>query len=859
MFFSRLPLVITLIGFVVTASGQTPDALYKSGMHYKDQDKFDSAVMMFEKARAVVVPGSADEIKICSALGNIFKYVVHDFDKAEENYERALSVMQNQDSVDQWDITELYYNLATTNRSQNDYGTALSWCLKAIDGCIAMNDDSFLERTYSIAGNIYRDRHQFDSAIVYYQKGVEVNKRLNKGKDNVTLAGMYGGWGEANYKQGDPGEAERKLSYSVSVYKKNAGVDKPIFFHTVRLLAVVEIEQNKIAAAEDLLKFAEKILAQENLTKGGQVSALHKAYGDLYAAKDMMDKAVEHYDKALVAAGDLKDYAYNALLGEARVLGGTEALECYSKAEKLMIANRAELDTEDAKWNYVDANYRLYENILSTMYDLKDRDEEQLFRFMENSKSKSLSDALREAELKKAVGRNDTLLTKLQDLRQRSLSIQHQVNEKNDVASRDELLSISQKISQLEETINQKYPSYIKTRYEDNAVSLVELKDNLKKTDAVFVEYFWGDENIYSLSITGDSVKLEKVGSSPDIQKIVSQYVSYFTTKGNQYSADVVLEFSKVSHELYSLLLHRYPNRRLVIVPDGPLMQLPFETLVTKPGGDSYNQLSYLLNDHIVSYVFSASHLLATRHAPKGKPSLLAFGFTGGANERSADASRKEIAGSETELLALSDKFPDGTFLYGAGVTEKNFKDNAAKYDLLHLAVHGSGDTGEDYSATLYFRDKDGPEDGHLYWYELYNMNLRASLAVLSSCESGIGKTYRGEGMLSMANAFTFAGCDNIVMGLWKVDDQLSVKLMDTFYSELLNGMAIDEALTMAKRTYLASADQISANPKLWGSLVAYGESPVLTADKIPTGWVVTALTVLVAGIVLLLVKTRKN
>ncbi len=113
-------------------------------------------------------------------------------------------------------------------------------------------------------------------------------------------------------------------------------------------------------------------------------------------------------------------------------------------------------------------------------------------------------------------------------------------------------------------------------------------------------------------------------------------------------------------------------------------------------------------------------------------------------------------------------------------------------------------------------------------------MNLRASLAVLSSCESGIGKTYRGEGMLSMANAFTFAGCDNIVMGLWKVDDQLSVKLMDTFYSELLNGMAIDEALAMAKRTYLASADQVSANPKLWGSLVAYGESPILTADQIP-------------------------
>jgi CHAT domain-containing protein len=237
---------------------------------------------------------------------------------------------------------------------------------------------------------------------------------------------------------------------------------------------------------------------------------------------------------------------------------------------------------------------------------------------------------------------------------------------------------------------------------------------------------------------------------------------------------------------------------------------------------------------------------------------LLAFGFTGGSGVRDVDASKADIAGTETELVALSGKFPDGTFLFGDGVTEKKFKEGAGNYDLLHLAVHGSGDTGEDYSATLYFRDSEGEEDGRLYWYELYGMNLKASLAVLSSCESGIGKTYRGEGMLSMANAFTFAGCSNVVMGLWKVDDQVSVKLMDKFYSELLEGMAIDEALALAKRTYLASADQVSANPKIWGSLVAYGEAQVIKPDEIHAGWVVVAIAVLAAAVFLLVRKTRK-
>jgi hypothetical protein len=82
---------------------------------------------------------------------------------------------------------------------------------------------------------------------------------------------------------------------------------------------------------------------------------------------------------------------------------------------------------------------------------------------------------------------------------------------------------------------------------------------------------------------------------------------------------------------------------------------------------------------------------------------------------------------------------------------------------------------------------------------------------------------------------------------------------MDTFYSELLQRMAIDEALALAKRTYLASADQVSANPKLWSSMVAYGEAQIVRPGELHTGWFLLALVVLVVGVVLLVRKTRKK
>lgn len=871
MLSARASLLIIIVGSVVTAQAQSPDSLFNAGIRYAGQSKFDSAVIMLEKARELFPRDSPKELRTCKELGEIFKYDLHDFDKAEAIYTRALAIQQKIDPSDIDRLTTLYYSLSTTNRSQRDYETALSWGYKSLDGSLRVNKDHYTELAYSTLASIYRDMHEFDSAGAYYKKGIQINEKINHGTANTVLASLYSNLGETSYIQNDLDDAAKKLTYAVSLYQKTRDRDASNYFHTVRLLTVVEIQRNDLQSAETFLALASKIANDSKMERGGQVSELYKAYGDFFAAKKDREEALKYYDKALIATllpgankfdvseVEFKDYAYRNLLAKAMLLKGPEALKCYADAEVLMTLSRQGLDTEEAKWRFVDANYALYEKIFETLYKIQTADDSLILHFMESSKSKSLSDALQEAELKKVLGSGSSLLTRLRDLRQRSISLQHQIDEKNEASVRDELISISQEISQVSEEINLKYPSYIGTRYENNSVSIAALKDRLKEIDGAFVEYFWGEENVYAFMVTSDSAKLHLIGRSAEIEKLVDQYLQFFTTKSNKYSTDDVHRFAEVSNRLYSTLLHPFTNRRLVIIPDGPLMQLPFETLATKPDGDAYNKLSYLLNDHVVSYSFSASHLLAARQPPKNKPTLLAFGFTGGANERSADAAKVEIAGSETELLALSEKFPDGTFLFGDGVTEKNFKDNAARFDLLHLAVHGSGDTGENYSATLYFRDKDGPEDGRLYWYELYNMNLRASLAVLSSCESGIGKTYRGEGMLSMANAFTFAGCDNIVMGLWKVDDQLSVKLMDTFYSELLNGMAIDEALAMAKRTYLASADQISANPKLWGSLVAYGETPILRADEIQTSWVIIALSVLAAAIVLLVVKTRKK
>lgn len=148
----------------------------------------------------------------------------------------------------------------------------------------------------------------------------------------------------------------------------------------------------------------------------------------------------------------------------------------------------------------------------------------------------------------------------------------------------------------------------------------------------------------------------------------------------------------------------------------------------------------------------------------------------------------------------------------------------APDFDIIHLAIHGTGEIQKNFAASLYFQSqRDTLNDGELHAYELYGLKLKALMAVLSSCESGLGKGYKGEGMISMASAFTYSGCENILMSLWKVNDQTSITLMDDFYEHLLEGESIDEALRNAKLNYLERSDELSAHPKIWAPLIAYG------------------------------------
>jgi CHAT domain-containing protein len=181
----------------------------------------------------------------------------------------------------------------------------------------------------------------------------------------------------------------------------------------------------------------------------------------------------------------------------------------------------------------------------------------------------------------------------------------------------------------------------------------------------------------------------------------------------------------------------------------------------------------------------------------------------------------------EIEEISTSIK---GQAFTGTGALGSTFKRTAPDSRILHLAMHSlTNDKVPLYSQLVFSKEPDTLEDGLLHAYELYNMQLNADLAVLSACNTGVGKLQKGEGIMSLSRAFKYAGCPNIVMSLWKADDKATKDIMTSFFENLKDGERKDVALQEARNKYLLQeADDAMTHPYYWATFVLIGDDEAI-------------------------------
>lgn len=386
------------------------------------------------------------------------------------------------------------------------------------------------------------------------------------------------------------------------------------------------------------------------------------------------------------------------------------------------------------------------------------------------------------------------------------------------------------------------FPTYFETKYQPQVITLATIQQQLAP-DQLLIEYLESDSTLYALAIGSEQVSQHQIQFKKETKSLLRQHAALSRSLNPDLD-----NLSKISQQLYAglvapVLSHNdySQKKRLSILPDGLLWDLNFEILSKGNSGTTFKNQQLLLFDHAISYGYSATLLFDRPSLPQKdhQKQVLAFSY-GEDNIPSGSSisfnawrsSQAALPGSSQEVKMLS-ALTDGDYYYGSSASEQHFKANAAQYQILHLAVHGETNPKDVEKSKLYFFSKgDSIEDGQLHVFELYQMQLNADLAVLSACETGTGKINKGEGVMSLGRAFSYAGVKSLLLTRWKVPDAYTPALIASFYEGLKAGYSKSEALRQAKITFLKTSDNISTNPVYWSSFYLLGNDSVIEFEN---------------------------
>ena len=173
--------------------------------------------------------------------------------------------------------------------------------------------------------------------------------------------------------------------------------------------------------------------------------------------------------------------------------------------------------------------------------------------------------------------------------------------------------------------------------------------------------------------------------------------------------------------------------------------------------------------------------------------------------------------------------------------------------------MHAFAEDTAQFDAGFIFQGSGKKSYEYLGVQELYGLNLNADLAILSACETGYGNFVEGLGVMSMGRAFKYAGCDGIVMSLWKADDEVSAVIIQSFFKYLKQGKERGEALRLAKLDYL-NTNPLKAHPFFWANFIVIGENePVDIQHNYTMFWWLAIVLISVGAGLFYIFKTKQT
>ncbi len=780
--------------------------------------------------------------------GDVLNFNMSNTRHAKEKYEMAMPLITKMKAAPSEELALLYYGLASCLSKRGDFEMANFYAEKGkqlLDNhkSLLISQSAFRD---AIALINYRSQN-YDRAIANY---LEI---INDGESMPTKSSLVHVYinlsaafiemrefGKANQyyhralKLVDEQTEEKALCYLGlgKLYEKMANQDSAFHF----LKRALNIRINLMGEKNYRTGISYQYIAQMFFRFGQVDSALFYFQRSIVSHVDSF-QSTDIFQSPTIKPEDLKYGLLSALTDKAQALlqkyylsndirFAKAAIEINRQSNDLAFQQLQEIVGRDSHLllnSHIQGHLKGSLFSISILNDIEknERYVSEAFKTMEMSKASLLLKSIGMAQSRTKVNEQDSLIVRLHQVLD---SLKYYNNSVNIMPLNVKVENFKVEQTRIESTIQKKYPSLYKLKYTTGAATVREVQDYLKTRNALLVEYAFVDSAVFYCIISPDTAILLKTKNDADLSDNIKSMMSMTRQAG----AGNHQKFKSIGFELYKKILGPalenplFKNiEQVIIIPDGSLCYLPFEALCTDSLGNGFRDIHYLIKSKKVSYGFSATSLLI----PQGESEDVIKGVLGFSDNAS-------LKGAFDELKKIESTY-DGKFLTNEMATEGNFKRYAGQYQILHLGIHGEADPENTPIPYLKFSFKDAANDGILYDYEIYGSTIHANLAVLPACETGLGDYMNGEGVLSIARAFAYAGCPVMISSLWKVNDRTTSTIITGFYDRILNDEEPHVALHNSKIDYLEKSDEFLSHPTYWAGMVAIGQAHKVQSTNI--------------------------
>lgn len=690
-------------------------------------------------------------------------------------------------------------------------------------------------RLLEMLGNGFNEAKRYGEALAFFERAI---KTSNSNPDAGYPFMAYEGESQTLAAQGKMTEAREKLERALGVARTNQKRG-----HEAMIL---------LSLGELALQTGDRERAMRYLEEAGDISQKYNFYRTVGQA--MIDLAGLYRD-----AGDLKSAEEHSAIGvdASRRVGD----RYYLPRDLTMLA-----DLKALRGNRVQAEalYANAEDVIDGM----------LVNLHEAYWSSSLAGAMSETylhhfELEAQEGNVERALGVLERVRGRTAAalLENKVtfskNEPEDARALENNVSelqlrlmrsesAQERVGLLDQLVEyERRLEWTRTDRRETKLGWFEKPSSLKaiqvslRSDEVVLEYVLSEPHSYCVWISKKRAAVQVLPAGRKrIQELTRKYLDEILAK----SDDIVL-----AKQLYGLLLSPLPqeatSERLIVVPDGILHLLPFDTLHDSTG-------TLLLETRTISYAPASTVLSVLRTTKDTEPSrrtFLGVGDVSYQNQGHVSAKLDKPSAFKQRLLrGLSDTFgtslydlpqtreevveinkivgKDGVLLLGFDATETAFKSEPLEdFKIIHLAAHGFADTQfPERSGLVLGVDPTSLDDGLLQVREIIRLRFNADLVTLSACNTGVGKLQGEEGVTNLVEAFLVSGAKAVVASLWSADDTYTLALMERFYTHIAEGQDKAAALRQAKLDLLTKYGR-QVSPYYWGAFVLVGDggSPI--------------------------------